>query len=101
MIGKLGIRPQLRTNALYVITMFFVGVGLVALAWFTVHFIMVTLQPICYSVAENVGSNTTLYNQVDAFFITFLDWLGVIGLLCLVLGAWQYSQKKGYPVYPS
>ena len=89
----------IKTNALYITALFIVSLGVVAVAWFIMHALFVTLQPVCSAVAQHVGSNSSLYNQADSFFINIDNWLGVIALIALVIGAWQYSQRKGHPVY--
>lgn len=89
------LEPYMPTRVLYIITMFLVSIILVAFAWFTMHYFLVTLQPICTSVAERMGSNSTTYNQVDTFFSGLDNWLGIVALLALVIGCYQYSQRRG------
>lgn len=83
------------TRVLYIITMFLVSIILVAFAWFTMHYFLVTLQPICTSVAQRMGSNSTTYNQVNTFFGSLDNWLGIIAFIALIIGAYQYSQVRG------
>jgi len=75
--------------------LFIVSIMLIAFAWFTVHYFLVTLQPICSTVATNLGSNDATYTAVDTFFSGLDNWLGIIGLLAIIIGAYQYSQRRG------
>lgn len=99
MILDLGRESRVKVNALYISALFLVSLAIVACCWLTMHFVFVTLQPLARATAENVGSNSSLYNQVDAFFINVDYWLAILALIALMIGAWAYSQRKGVPAY--
>lgn len=92
-------KPLMPVRALYIWALLIVSIMLVAFAWFTIHYFLSILQPICIGVAENMGSNSTTYDTVNTFIGHLDNWLGVIGLIAVIIGAYQYSQKRGRPVY--
>lgn len=92
-------QPYLPTHILYLLAIFLVSIMLLALSWYVVHYLLVTMQPIAVAVAQNLGSNSTNYNSIDTFFGNVDYWLPVVGLIALVIGVYQYSQKRGQPVF--
>jgi len=91
--------PYRPVRALYIWAVLIVSIMIVAFAWFTIHYFLSVLQPICISIAENLGSDGGIYSDVNTFIGALDNWLGVIGLLAVIISAYQYSQKRGEPIY--
>lgn len=76
----------------YVTILFFVCV--VAIMWFIHASIFVEVQDVATNVAEHLGSNTTIYTQIDTFFDYQWRYFLVLGLIGLSIWVYIYTQRE-------
>ncbi len=85
------------TRILWVWAVFVVGLFVIPIVWFIVHYLFWTVQPIVVGIAVDLGTDTPMFYSVDTFFQTFENYLGVIALVALGVACIVYSQWKGTP----
>lgn len=93
------IQVRLPVRQMYVYAIFFLGLFVIPVVWYSFHFLFWEIQPVARAIAENLETNTTMYNQVDVFFQGIDNWFGVIALVVLALFGFVYSHKRGTPVW--
>jgi len=86
-------------RVLYVYAMIAVGVVVIPIFWFGLHYIFWEIQPVAVEIAEDLGTNSTTFYQVDTFFQAIDNWAHLLALLALGLWAYVYSQKRGREVW--
>jgi hypothetical protein len=85
-------------RVLYVYAMIAVAVIAIPIFWFGLHYIFWEIQPVAVEIAEELGTNSTAFYQVDQFFQAVDDNAHILALLALGLWAYVYSQKRGREV---
>lgn len=80
---------------LYVLGVFIAGLFIIPIFWYIFHSLYWSVQPATVAIAEDLGTNSTRFYQVDTFFQNFENWLHVIALLVLGLFGIVYIQRRG------
>lgn len=91
-------KPLFPNRALIVLGFLVIGVLLIATFWFCFHYIFWYVQPLSAYIANNLGTNTTQFQQVDLIFQAFDNYAHVIALIALAVFCIVYSQRRGVEV---
>lgn len=94
----LKINSHVPTRQMIVYAISFLGLFIIPVVWYSFHFIFWEIQPVAQAIAEDLGTNTTMYYQIDTFFQGIDNWFAVIALVALALFGFVYSHKRGTPV---
>jgi membrane associated rhomboid family serine protease len=86
-------------RVLYVWAMIAVGLIVIPILWFGYHYIFWEIQPVVVAIAEDLGTNSTTFYQVDTFFQAVDHWAHLLALLALGLWGYVYSQRRGRQVW--
>lgn len=87
------------TRLMIVYGMIVLGLLMIPIVWFIFHTLFWLVQPVSSNLAETMGTNSTEYYQVDAFFQGIDNYAHIIALMVLALFGFVYSQRRGKPVY--
>lgn len=86
-------------RVLYVYAVIAVAIILIPLFWFFFHYIFWLIQPVTVEVAEDLGTNSPTFYQVDTFFQAVDNWIHLLALLSIAVFVYVYSQRRGREVW--
>lgn len=69
-------------------------VFLIAIVWFIMDNIIISVQSAGITIAQTVGSNTARYNLINTFLTNLWTWMLGLALLGLSYWVYIYSQRK-------
>lgn len=87
------------TRLMIVYGIIVLGLLMIPIVWYIFHTLFWLVQPISTTIAENLGTNSTEYYAIDAFFQGVDNYAHIIALVVLGLFGFVYSQRKGRPVH--
>jgi hypothetical protein len=84
-----------KRGVIYVWAMLFIGIILIAGFWYVMHYSFWFFEPAVNHIAEQWGTNSTQYYQVDSFFKNYENWAAILAFIALGLAGFVYEQRKG------